>query len=182
MNPFLTLLDIEDHCKANSVNIPRQIAMERDWLGIGFKSSNFNFVCPMQVVSEVLIWPALTEVPAAQSWFRGTANLRGRILSVTDLQGFVSGVPHKPLPLSRILVVKLNDGLSGFAVEQVLGIERFFGEEIKPVASLLQAKEYLRYAKGAFERDNQPWIILDFAAIIESTEFYHLLTARMDVA
>jgi len=182
MDAFETLLDIQQSCKSYAVNIPRQIVTERDWLGIGFRASNFNFVCPMQTISEILRWPPLTEIPASQPWFRGTANLRGRILPVTDLQGFVTGAAHKEKELSRVLVVNFENAFYGFAVEQVLGIERFFGEEIKPAESLLEIKDYLPYIQGAFERDYKPWIVLNFGTIIQTPEFYHVLAAKTEIA
>ena len=130
MDPFQILLDIERDCKANAVEIPRQIVTRRDWLGVGFRSSNFNFVCPMQEVSEILSRTMLTEIPSAQAWFKGTANLRGHILPVTDLQAFVTGKPHPKSPLNRILITTFENALFGFSVEQVFGIEHFFSEEM----------------------------------------------------
>lgn len=182
MDAFATLLDIDRDCKKFAVNIPRQIVTERDWLGIGFKSSNLNFVCPMSMVSEVLRWPTMTEIPASQAWFKGTANLRGRILPVTDLQGFVTGIPHKKKELSRVMVIRYENVFYGFAVEQVLGIERFFGEEVKSAQTLMEVKEYLPYAEGAFEHDNHPWVILNFGAIIQTPEFYHILSSKIEAA
>jgi twitching motility protein PilI len=178
MNPFETLLDIEQKCRAFAERIPRQIIAEKDWLGIGFRSSGLNFVCKMGVVSEILRWPDITAVPAGQPWFRGMTNLRGHLLSVTDLQGFVTGTVHTEKPLSRILVVSFEKASYGFAVDQVFGIEHFFGEEIKPAEGILNIKEYLPYLQGAFERDHQPWYILNFASIIQTPEFYHILSVR----
>lgn len=182
MGPFETLLDIEQNCRANAAAIPRQIITEKDWLGIGFRSSDLHFVCPMGIVSEVLRWPDMTPVPAGQSWFRGMANLRGRLLPVTDLQGFVTGVSHVEKPLSRVLVISFEKALYGFAVEQVLGIEHFFGEEIKPADSILPIKEYLPYLQGAFERERQPCFILNFKLITQTSEFYHVLSSKTEIA
>ncbi len=182
MGPYETLFDIEQNCRANAVTIPRQITSERNWLGIAFKASTFNFVCPMEIVSEVLRWPALTVLPASEPWFRGTANLRGRILPITDLQGFITGTRHSEKEFSRILVVKIEKSLYGFAVEQVLGMERFFGEELKPAASLSEIKAYLPYVQGAFERDSVPWIVLNFSSIVQAAGFYHILSFKTDAA
>lgn len=180
MGPFETLLDIEQNCRANAAAIPRQIITEKNWLGIGFRSSDLHFVCPMGLVSEVLRWPEMTAVPAGQSWFKGMANLRGRLLSVTDLKGFVTGVSHTEKPLSRVLVISLEKAFYGFAVEHVLGIEHFFGEEIKPADNILPIKEYLPYLQGVFEHDRQPVFILNFALITQMPEFYHVLAARTE--
>ena len=182
MGPFETLLNIEQNCRSNAASISRQIITEKDWFGIGFRSNNLNFVCPMGFVSEILRWSEITPVPAGQSWFRGMTNLRGRLLPVTDLQGFVTGASHAVKPLSRILVISSEKVVFGFAVEHVLGIERFFGEEIKPADGILNIKEYLPYLQGAFERDHQPWFILNFELITKTSEFYHILSTRIGTA
>lgn len=182
MVPLETLLEIERNCKSYAVNIPRQIVTERDWLGVGFRLANCNFVCKMEEISEVLRWPVMSEVPSAQPWFKGIANLRGKILPVTDLQGFVSGTSHIETNLSRVLVVNYENAFFGLAVEQVLGIEKFFGEEIKPADDVLPSKEYAAFVKGAFERDYQPWNIINFESIIQTPIFYHILATRNEVA
>ncbi len=182
MRPFETLVTIEADCKSHAASIPKQVVIEKDWFGIGFRSSNLNFVCPMRVVSEVLHWLSIAPVPAGQTWFRGMTNLRGRLLPVTDLQGFVTGVSHRENALSRILIISSEKMTFGFAVEHVFGIERFFGEEIKPANNILTIKKYGPYLQGAFERDHQPWFILNFELIIKATEFYHILSARTSTA
>jgi len=181
MNSFETLLDIEHNCRANAVSIPRQIVTERDWIGVGFRASNFNFVCPMDLISEILRWPTMAKLPSSASWFKGIANLRGRLLPVTDFQGFVTGTRHKQEPTSRILVVNIDNAHYGFAVEQVLGIERFFSEEAKVSEEISDIGEYLAYSKKAFERDSEPWIVVDFESLIEEAKFYHILSAKMEI-
>lgn len=181
MNSFETLLDIEQHCKWNAVSIPRQIVTERDWIGVGFRVAELNFVCPMELISEILHWPEMTELPSSASWFKGIANLRGRLLPITDFQGFVTKQSHQHLPTSRILVVKIEGAHYGFAVEQVLGIQRFFSQEAKDPEEISGIEEYLPYVSKAFERENQPWIVTDFSTVIEEAKFYHILSSKMDL-
>lgn len=181
MNAFETLLDLEKNCKAHAVNLPRQIISERNGFGISFKASGFHFVCAMDQVSEVLKWPSFTELPSSRSWFRGAANLRGRLLPISDLQGFVSGIPHQAGMNSRVLVIPFKSYLYGFAVEQVLGIEHFFKDEKKSATEIPDIGAYLPYAKEAFEHAEQPWILFDFEAVFANPNFYHVLSSRMEL-
>ncbi len=126
MNCFEMLSDIDRRCKLNAVKIPHQMGTERDWRGISFRLGAFNFVCAMQDIAEVLTWPSIIPLPSARSWFRGEANVRGRLVPITDLQGFITGMPHKPGTHSRVLVVHFKKYANGFSVEQVLGIKHFF--------------------------------------------------------
>ncbi|MBP6103627.1 MAG: chemotaxis protein CheW [Gammaproteobacteria bacterium] len=180
MNCFKMLSDIERDCKLNAVHLPKQISSERDWRGISFKVGRFHGVCTMQAIAEVLPWPMITPLPSARSWFRGAANVRGRLLPVTDLQGFITGLPHQSGITSRVLVVHFKNHAYGFAVEQVLGIERFFGDEKKSAKALPDIEPYLPYVIDAFEHQEKPWILLDFEAIFQDAGFYHVLSARME--
>ena len=136
----------------------------------------------MQEVSEILSRTMLTEIPSAQAWFKGTANLRGHILPVTDLQAFVTGKPHPKSPLNRILITTFENALFGFSVEQVFGIEHFFSEEMKPLEGRPETKAYWPYAKSAFEKEGQPWIIIHLSSIVENPSFYHILTTKIEAS
>ncbi len=180
MNGFEMLSEIDRDCKLNAVKIPRQMGTERDWRGISFKLGAFNGVCAMQDIAEVLTWPVIIPLPSTRSWFRGEANLRGRLVPITDLQGFITGMPHTVGVHSRVLVVHFKNSAYGFAIEQVLGIKHFFGDEKKPAKAIPEIHPYLPYVKDAFERDDSPWILMNFEAIFQDPTFYHVLSSRME--
>jgi len=52
--------------------------MSEEWVGIGFRIGEEQFVASRDQVREVLMLPdAMTRVPGANRWMLGIANLRG---------------------------------------------------------------------------------------------------------
>ena len=57
-----------------------------EWVGIGFRIGQENFVAARDQVREVLMLPeSMTRVPGAKRWLLGIANLRGHLLPLIDL-------------------------------------------------------------------------------------------------
>ena len=55
---------------------------------LGFESGGERWLVDLADAGEVLPVPALAEVPLTRHWFRGIANIRGSLYSVTDLAAF----------------------------------------------------------------------------------------------
>jgi len=61
--------------------------MSEEWVGIGFRIGEEQFVASRDQVREVLMLPdAMTRVPGANRWMLGIANLRGHLLPLIDLK------------------------------------------------------------------------------------------------
>lgn len=133
-DPFDTLVNIEQQCRRYANPLPRQKIIGRLWQGIGFMSADKYYVVPLNEIKEVLLLPTLTVLPSGVGWFKGVANLRGHLLPVSDLQGFlaetktiekVARSSTTITALSRIIVIDFEASLVGFLVQQVFGIQRF---------------------------------------------------------
>ena len=82
------------------------------------------FVAPLGEVSEVIYPPKYTPVPNTQSWVKGLANIRGRLLSVSDLAHFISGAAGS-FSSTQKCCISHHDQYVGLVVDQVLGIQHF---------------------------------------------------------
>lgn len=87
-NGFIELLRLSKRGNKNYASVQNEA--ER-WSGIAFEMRGQYFVAPLGEVSEVIYPPKYTPVPNTQSWVKGLANIRGRLLSVSDLAHFISG-------------------------------------------------------------------------------------------
>jgi twitching motility protein PilI len=54
---------------------------------------------------EVVPVPPITPVPLAQPWFRGVANIRGKLYSVADFSAFLGGAAEVPSEQARLLLL-----------------------------------------------------------------------------
>ena len=95
------------------------------WSGIAFEMMGQYFVAPLGEVAEVIYPPKYTSVPNVQDWVRGVANIRGRLLSVSDLPCFIAGQRSQFSPTQKVLCISQNDHYVGLIVDQVLGIQHF---------------------------------------------------------
>ncbi len=173
MDAFELLQDIEKRCRDNSKPLPQQKAAGKIWQGIGFVASQMNFVAPLNEIIEVMPVPILTTLPGNVAWFRGIANMRGSLLPVTDLEGFILGKPITLSPLSRVLVVDFERTGVGFLVPGVLGVQRFVETNLGPAAK--EESEYAPYVQGQIEEENIKWKVLSLKALSQTAQFYHVI-------
>jgi len=81
-----------------------------------------NYLVEMSSSAEVVDLPDISRVPWTQAWYRGLANVRGRLVGVVDLPHLTTGVAT-PAEASRQLLV-INESLN---THLALLITRAFG-------------------------------------------------------
>ena len=125
LTAFELLLDIDRRCRLLVADQPLQDTRLQQWSGIGFRIAGQWFVAPMGEVAEVLHEPRCTLMPGVKAWVKGVANLRGRLLPVMDLGGFLGLELSKARKQRRVLVVEYNDLFVGLLVDEVVGMQHF---------------------------------------------------------
>ena len=82
-----------------------------------------NYLVEMGLAAEIVSLPEIARVPWTKPWYRGLANVRGRLVGVVDLQHLMG---REPLPAEQgqqLLV--LGEGLgvaAGILVTRAFGI------------------------------------------------------------
>ncbi len=121
-NGFIELLRLSKRGNKNYASVQNEA---QRWSGIAFEMRGQYFVAPLWEVSEVIYPPKYTPVPNTQSWVKGLANIRGRLLSVSDLAHFISGQRSSFSSTQKVLCISHHDQYVGLVVDQVLGIQHF---------------------------------------------------------
>ena len=154
---FIELLRIADLARARKSG--RRGGQEFDWQGVVFEIGGQRLVAPMGQVSEVLTMPEYTSLPLVKPWMLGIANIRGRLLALTDLSRFLQ-VPSKLSQMSqrKVIVVEHDNVFSGLLVDQVLGIEQFTKDQYFPEA-IEPNSPFAPYNHGKFFKDEQDWYV-----------------------
>lgn len=95
-----------------------------------FSVGDQHFGVPLNDVLEIARYPTVTELPRTPSWLRGVANLRGQILSVTDLRNLLRLSSERPAVGEKIVIVhsKTFAASTAIVVDRVIGIRSFSGE------------------------------------------------------
>jgi len=171
-NPLSILMAIEARCRRASARIPQTAATGNLWTGVAFRNGSTYLVAAMGEVVEVLTYPDLSVVPYTCAWVRGIANIRGKLLTVIDLNGYLHGQLTSIGRRTRVMVVECRGMYSGLVVDEVMGLRHFPQEAF--VAELAEPTEVLRpYVKQGFSIDGKQWGIFRLSSLVESPQFLH---------
>ena len=154
---FIELLRIADLARARKSG--RRGGKEFDWQGVVFEIGGQRLVAPMGQVSEILTMPEYTSLPLVKPWMLGIANIRGRLLPLTDLSRFLQ-VPSQLSQMAqrKVIVIDHDNMFSGLMVDKVLGIEQFTQDQYRPEA-LESSSPFAPYNHGKFFKDEQDWYV-----------------------
>ena len=167
---FIELLRLADLAQARQSG--RRSRDNAQWVGVAFELGGERFVAPMGEVSEVLAMPsAVTPVPLSKPWLIGVANVRGRLLPLTDLTTFLSlSAPAVRINQRKVMVIDQPELLSGFLVDRVMGIQQFDRDDYV-AESLTDDSPFLPYNHGRFEKDGQSWLVFMPSLLTEDNRY-----------
>lgn len=170
-HPFDLLREIERRSKTALAGATGQSVDVEEWVGIGFRLGDEQFVVARDRVREVLMVPPfITRVPGAKAWLRGLANLRGHVLTIIDLKSFLGSGPSSGNREARVLVLQRTDMPVGLIVDEVYGFRRFLDSERKDRVpeTIIRCDHYLG---GVYERGVETWLVFDMDRLQASAEF-----------
>ena len=137
---------------------------------LAFDLAGAIYALPLVHVREVDRVPAVTPLPNVPAWLLGAANLRGEIVSVVDLAGFLGLSTGRQLRDSRLLACRDGNMEAGLVVEQVRDIRELPDAAIRPPAGAIPGRA-ARYLAGVHAGDGRLTMILDVHRLLHSTEF-----------
>ena len=137
---------------------------------LGIQIGSDNWLVDLADVAEVMPVPAVTSVPLAQPWFRGVANIRGNLVSVSDLPAFI-GSPHTGFTAMARLVLLQPRHLPHAAVlvNRMLGLKHLADLQVQPadpVAPSWVGESYLDAA-------GKEWKTLRVERLVGQSLFLH---------
>ena len=172
-SPFEVLQAVEAECLSKAAGLPILDDVKQSWTGIGFRIGDMALVASMDEVAEILHIPAFTQIPGVHSWMVGLANVRGNLLPLLDLKGFVTGQDVASKKGSRVLVAKHDDGVIGLVVDEILGLKHFYLEEQAfEIPSL--ADSFRPYINMAFKNADQHWPVFSFKKLVQQERFLQI--------
>ncbi len=172
MTPFALLTEMENRSRRFASPLPQQVETVSTWRGIGFLLGNEQYVANMADVVEILQMPKVTRVPGVKNWVLGIANVRGRMVSVMDLNGLLGQPSRGNWRSQRVLVIEQDEYLTGLLVDAVLGMQSFPVDREVPVPQVPEA--LVPFVAKAFERDGRNWPVMEFGELLRSPEFMNI--------
>jgi twitching motility protein PilI len=132
---------------------------------LGVQVDKEYWLVEMADISEVLALPPLTPVPLTKPWYRGVANIRGNLYSISDLAAFMGQPEAAQEGQSRILLVNPQFSFNaGLLVTRVLGL--------RDTANW----QRMESVEGVDYQDEQGkiWHRLDIAKLLRQPEFLQI--------
>jgi twitching motility protein PilI len=168
--PFELLLEMERRARAAHAG---QGAGEvpDEWVGVGFRIGEEQFVASRDQVREVLMLPdAITRVPGANRWLLGIANLRGHLLPLIDVKLLLGSGRTTLRRTTRVISVNHREVPAGLVVDEVLGFRRFTDHEFsaETAETIVRCDHFLG---GTYHRGDEFWPVFNLFDLVESNMF-----------
>ncbi|GAA5315842.1 MAG: chemotaxis protein CheW [Candidatus Pelagadaptatus aseana] len=171
---YQALVELSRQGLASAKGLPAQVDITPHWSGVGFELLGQRFVAPMGEVAEMLEVPIHARIPNVQSWVRGVANVRGRLLPLFDLAAFFGDKLRGARNTRRVLVLETEDLYSGLIVDQVFGMQHFpvdsFASEAEDVPESVAS-----FVSGSYRHAGSEWRVFSPRLLEQDARF-------MDVA
>ncbi len=168
--PFALLQEMEQRSRA-AVAGKSTGELPSEWVGIGFRIGQEQFVADRDQVREVLMLPdTMTRVPGAKRWVLGIANLRGHLLPLVDLKMLLGSGRTTLRRTTRVISVNHREIPAGLVVDEVYGFRRFTDSEFTDQTPDT-AVRCDRYLHGVYRRGSENWPVFGLYDLIESGSF-----------
>ncbi|MEN8169965.1 MAG: chemotaxis protein CheW [Pseudomonadota bacterium] len=168
--PILLLQELDQRSRNSAHELPQQIEVKATWEGVGFRLDDKGWVVPLDQVKEILTQVSISPIPGAKEWVRGVANVRGNLLPILDLNGFLSGRMTKVSRQSRILVMQHKGIVAGLLVEEIMGMRHFLEEEFSEDISDLDVS-FSQMLMGQYRQRGEFWGVFNINHLVELPEF-----------
>ena len=168
--PILLLHELTQRSRERAYSLPQQIEVKATWEGVGFRLAGSGWVVPLDQVKEILTKVHISHIPGAKEWVRGVANVRGTLLPILDLNGFLMGKMTKMTRRSRILVMQHKGIAAGLLVEEVMGMRHFLEEEFSTDISMLDVP-FKQMLTGQYRQRGETWGVFNINHLVELPEF-----------
>jgi twitching motility protein PilI len=135
---------------------------------LGLRVGDEGWLVDLRDAAELIPPPSISAVPLARPWFKGIANVRGNLYSVTDFSAFLGGGPTASGEHTRLLLIndRFRSGAALF-VAGSLGLRD--PAELKPHADGAPPSPFVR---GTFaDTQGKLWKELDVPALIQYEGF-----------
>lgn len=169
--PFQVLRELDQKSRERSGGLPAYQNTGQGWTGVLFNIRDNELLAAMSDIVEIVPMESLTAIPATTSWLLGVMNLRGSLLPVIDLEGYLfeKNLPGTDLR-SRLLVVD-NDGYPvGLLVRAVQGMKHYRKDDASVETPELD-NEIKDYISGGYERQQSHHAVFDVNKLLGSERF-----------
>lgn len=145
---------------------------------VGFIIGKDRFALDILMVQEIIKTPSITNLPNSPVFIEGVINLRGNIIPVIELRKRLNlpDSKDKKTADSRIVIVNVDNRVTGFIVDSVSEILKVQSSTIEPAPDIVTAGMDSQYIEGVCDIHGELVTLLDFSRILRVDEIKKLKT------
>lgn len=170
LHPFDILLDIDRRSRGRNDSetaVPQATGTSGR---LALRLGQWHLMFLMEDVSEIIPLPSITRVPGVKPWLLGIANLRGTVITIIDLQRFLSSKATTVVNNSRVVVISADEWDYGLLIDEVIGM-RHFGADSR-LHNVGTVDVHLRpYLTEAFNGEGKLWLTFSVDRLLEDPNF-----------
>lgn len=170
--PFAVLNQIAALSVAAANGLPEQEESPPRWSGVGFELGGERFVSPIGEVAEMLVKPEVTRVPGVKPWVLGVANVRGRLLTLLDLEAYFQ-LPPGNQKKQRVLAMDVGEFYCGVLVSDVQGMQHFALDSFDEAVDT-RLSSVVPYTQGRYVLDEQSWTVFSLFELARDSNFFNV--------
>lgn len=171
-HPFDLLASIDQRSRARSTS--PELEQPEGMVGrLALRFSDQRIMVSMEEISQIIPAPVITRVPGVKPWLMGIANLRGTVLSVINLGGFLANKSSSITKSSRIVTVNSGDWFFGLLIDEVIGMRHFTEHSLVPEAAAAEVvdPQLKPYITEVYNSEDQHWMAFDIGALLNNAYF-----------
>ncbi len=170
IHPFDLLFDFEQRVLQSDISLPEANNGAAEWVGLGFRIGKNRLLADMGQVREILELPEFTMVPGVKSWVIGVANVRGSLLPIMDLKGYILGEDILKRRKGRVIVIEYKGFNTGLLVEEIFGMRHFVeNDEVRERPELDEA--VMHYIERNYKQGEEHWPVFSVKKMTSEERF-----------
>lgn len=137
---------------------------------VSFILSNEEYGVEVLKVREIIRMPSITKMPNTPPYVEGIINLRGKVIPIISMRKRF-GLPESDHDIhTRIMVMDVGGGLTGFIVDAVSEVIRIHSSEIQPPPTMVSGNIDQEFITGVFNHAERLLIIMDVDRMFSDQE------------
>jgi purine-binding chemotaxis protein CheW len=121
-------------------------------------------------VREIIRMPSITKMPNAAQHVEGIINLRGKVIPIISMRKRFGGPEYQNDNQTRIIIMDVASGMTGFIVDGVSEVIRVRSSEIQPPPSMASGGIGQEFITGVVNRKEKLLIIMDVNRMFSEVE------------
>jgi len=146
-----------------------------------------EFIIDLLDVKEIIQAGQIRKLPKSIDYIDGIYNYRGEIIHVINLKKkldldqyllyhdkYSSFEQESSVTKKFIIILKVDDDLIGFYVDQIISIDHILPDEIVRLSPIFQTSVAIEFIKGIINFDDRPRVVLDLTKIFTEVEKFRI--------